>query len=605
MPMVLNSAIDLQFGQESVFTANLASLRVAQPDTADLLASAKPPPEFTPTFGRDGTRTFHWRTLDGKVQWLGRTTTPAIRAEAIIDAFQPGTGNVLFYTLGHGIDARLLLERIAPHQAVFVVDPDPWAVAAALGLHDFSKHISGRRFRIFLGANAWKSCGDDLVEHAGYLIPSRILSWPWFDKATIAHVSEQLSSLQLEVSRRRTFADAPPSTPSVPSEPRTTAIAVVSTNLDPRTHRLCRRLEAGAKHAGLRCECITMDSPMSANPAYAAARLTSFAPDRIFLVDMLPASLPFPLPRCRIIVIGSRSFAPSMESLESLPDDVTIFLHPASSTVRRRAEGGTVDGNDQRYRVLRSAALPGPRIESNSSRVLILADRRDVEPSAVGLHLTSHVRLWEAAARLIQENIDTYHDGLADSIIERAQQALQIKLDSDEVKRGIADRMRNVLGPELVRRGYLAALRNANVEFAVSGSGWSAKSASSDEDDRPARVVPNWSLNATSAMLSEFGAIVIFNTGSELPCKFLDALNAGLLGITRIHPGIGHDTRMDDLLSPRDDWAAYTSRETLVSVIEKFRDSPSLFAGIRDRTTRLIREQHHWGVRINEALAAP
>ncbi|MBX3394987.1 MAG: hypothetical protein KF841_06430 [Phycisphaerae bacterium] len=597
-------AIDMQFGQESVFAENLAALRAALPFTADMIAQGKPPREFSRTIGRDGTPTFRWRSVDDQVQWLGRTTTPSLRAEAIVDSFQPGSGNILFYTLGHGIDVRLLLERIAPHQAVFVVDPDPWAVAAALMLHDFSKYLTSRRLRIFVGANAWKNCGDDLVEHAGYLIPSRILSWPWFDKSTIAHVSEQLGSLQLDVTRRRRLTDTHRSPTSIASEPRTVAVAIVSTSLDARTHRLCRRIEAGAKQAKLRCECIALDSPMSANPAFAAAQLASFAPDHIVLIDTLPDTLPFALPRSRTVVIGSRSFAPTAESLESLSDDIPLLLHSASATVQRHLTDANREGTAHRFRVFRSAALPGSRTASGSAKILILADRHDVEPSTVGLHLASHVRLWEAAARLIRESVDAYHDGLADSILERAQLALQIRLDSDEVKRGIADRIRKVIGPEWVRRGYLDALREAKVEFAVSGVGWSAESTTSSGSDAPVRVVPNWSLDATSQTLSEFGAIVMINTGSELLCKFLDALNAGLLGVARVHPGIGRETQLDDLLSPRDDLATYTTRGDFVNLLKKFGDSPSHFADTRDRTTRMIQEQHHWGVRLNEALAA-
>src|SRR5262245_34368870 len=136
---VISAALD-----SDIFQKNLDALRQAQPAAADLLAAAELPQDVRVVHARDGVCSFAW--TDGeRTRWLGRTTMRRVRAEALVEQFAPGSGNAAFVGIAHGLEVKLLLARLAPVQAAFVIDESAAGPAMAMRLIDFSVEIAGGR----------------------------------------------------------------------------------------------------------------------------------------------------------------------------------------------------------------------------------------------------------------------------------------------------------------------------------------------------------------------------------------------------------------------------------------------------------------------------
>src|SRR5262245_56944229 len=94
------------------FESNLAALNCLDIRSLASIRDAELPDALEHITGRDGTKTYSWINAQGNRQWLGQTTMPTVRAKALIDAFSPGEGNVIFFGMGQGSEVRRLLDRI-------------------------------------------------------------------------------------------------------------------------------------------------------------------------------------------------------------------------------------------------------------------------------------------------------------------------------------------------------------------------------------------------------------------------------------------------------------------------------------------------------------
>lgn len=567
---------------------NLAALATVFPTAVDEIARAVSPFTLTNAVGRDQEPTFTW-TDGSRLHWHGRTSMPRVRGEALIESFQPGTGNVLLYGVGHGIELSLLFVRLAAHQAVAVIETEPWKLRAALSLTDLACSIRERRCLFFCGPGAWKGFADFFAENDGYLVPARILSWPWFEREEIAFVTDQLQGAQTDVSRRCGTANR--TRAPVARRMGERAVAIVSNSVDPRVHQLCRRIEAGVRSLGHDCLRLTLDAPMLVQPRAAEAALAHFNPTAALLVDVLPENLPYRLPACSFGVVAAPAFAAAQAMQECEANGRTIFALGETMSNSESSDGGPVPHAHS----IAPAALPGLEPVQAGDGILVLADRCETSPATVGLHLTSHVRLWDETARLIRARIDEYHDAMADPLLGAAEKNLGIRFDSDEVRAGILERIRLVLGPQLVRSAYLETLEKAAVPNALSGRGWSADHAGGR------RILEPWKLDGLGRAFAEFGAVVFVGTGSTVPEYFLDALACGLVGFVR---NVGYTGSGGGTIRPGENVAAFDTRESLVKSLAEFRRSPAGFGKPYALTGRAIREQHTWAHRVRAMLAA-
>ena len=602
------SSVDRSHGprvQPGVFAANTAALQAVLPKSAEHIEADQPPDSLTLVVGRDGTPTYAWTDQAGRRQWLGRTTMPAIRAEALVSAFQDGGTNCLLYGIGQGETLRRLLLRLAAHQAVMVIEPTSWTLAAVLRLYDFAEDIERRRLTLFVGPEAWEQCRGFLDREVGFLCPQRVLSWPWFDAETIAMVSDRLAAIQSAMARSRASGQVKShqiGRMSHPTEQRA-AVAIVSQVPDPAIHRLARRIEAGARGLDVSCQRFVLDDPRLVRPLAIEKTLAKFEPTITLLLDTVPGVLSYSLPKTSVFILWTQPRMPTEDWLDSLPRSATLGVR----TERQQQTVIRSGLEPQRVVLLPPAAMPsepgrlgpGPTADqqSHGGRILVWADAPDPSADAAGLHLTSHCRLWKAAGRIIRKRVDSYLDEDATSVLAAAERSLRIHLDSDEVRDGIVERICERLGPGLVRRAYCTALAEAGLAFDLCGEGW-------DEDDAPAGCL----LKPRSSLLSEvegfarYGALVFLDTSGILSDRLLDGLAAGRPCLLRRHPLDKTPDGLAAALDPAEHVVRFGTRGELVRQISRFLEKPEPFVEQARQAAEHVHAEHTWTQRIQQIM---
>ncbi|MCG8404076.1 MAG: glycosyltransferase [Phycisphaerales bacterium] len=578
----------------SIFDANLTALRTTLSASAEHIASAQAPSSLSPAIGRDGATTFSWLDESRDTRWLGRTSMPTISTEALVNAFRPGPGNVFLFGLGQGGEVWRLLRRLSAHQAVLVIDETPWAIGAALRLYDFAADIRKKRLLIFTGAEPWDDCRRFLVKHSGFLTPERVLSWPWFEPHTVTQISNRLTALQAAVSRDRTSLKVSPEkgTTIVSKGP---AIALLSNLADPRIHRLAHNLAASATRLGWPCERHVLDNPSMVSPQAVKRVLDEFAPQVAVFIDVLPETLPYAVPDVPGVILCSHSKPLSDHWLRQISMDTAICVQ----TDAQRRQAIDCGLPETQILLLPPAAVPGQRHEPVHGRqkILVVGDMIDPSAQSAGLHLASHCRLWDAAADLINEKIDTYQDEQAESILASAERRLGIRLESDEVRQGIGRRIEQRLGPTLIRRAYCAALAEAGVAFDWVCTSWATN------ETPPPYYRGLWpSAGEHAALLADYGLIISLETSGEVLLPFLDALAAGLPGLARGHPRDKSPDGFAAVLDPDEHILCFGSRSDLVNQISLFFEQPDAHQQRARRATRHINADHTWDHRLQHIV---
>ena len=169
--------------EPEIWRRNLAALQEVDAVLAETLAAVNVPASVVSAVGRDGELTYRIGEGSEAAAWFGRTSMPSISGPAILDTFDPGNGNVLLPKMGQGIEMKLLLERLPAHRAVFVLEDDSLAAVLALRLYDVSDGIRAGRLVLLTGGQPEDSLRQFLTDHGGYVIPDRILGWPWLSQA--------------------------------------------------------------------------------------------------------------------------------------------------------------------------------------------------------------------------------------------------------------------------------------------------------------------------------------------------------------------------------------------------------------------------------------
>ncbi|MFQ5430832.1 MAG: hypothetical protein ACE5E1_11035, partial [Phycisphaerae bacterium] len=513
----------------AIYDGNVRALLAVLPESAVRIRSAEPPPSLARGIGRDGSTTFFWTDETGRRAWLGRTTLPSIRGEALAEAFQPGNGNVLVYGFGQGSTIERLLARMGAHQAVFVIEQAAWMAAAAFRLRDFSNDIARRRLLIFTGTAAWQDCRSFLGSHPGFLTPERMLSWPWFDRETVAMLTDRLSEIQRGVAHDRNRTE--PATPRDPAaQPADRpAAAVLSWRAEARIHDTARRICAAAERLGWTTRRFVLDDPAMAHPHAVEASLHAFRPNMALLLGVAPAMLPYRLPQSAVFILCEEDGPLSEEWLKQVPASACLGVR----TGAQRKQAVRLGLAERRVLIVPPAAMPagpntgGPR----GRRILLLGEDGDLSAEAAGLHLPSHRSLWKTATEIITERADTYHDEDAVPIVEEAERRLGFRLENREVRHGIAERVRRRLGSVLVSRACREVLSEAGAALDLIGR----EAVGGPLSARGATVTASPNAEPTDAPAA-YGLLVSLDTAGRVRPALQDGVARGLPAFVRAHP---------------------------------------------------------------------
>lgn len=597
------------FPTTPAFAANESALQTAT--TLDLLTALHEPipAEVQESTGRDGAATYCWTDQAGIPRWLGRTTMPTISEPAIVDSFRPDAENVLLFTIGHGTGCRLILERTAPFQAVMVLAPEPWQLALALRLHDFSRWIRNGRLLLFVGDDAagndaWDRLRGFLLDHSGYLEPQRVLSWPWLTADEIERITTRLGAIQKDVgahrARKRAELPWPPSgTPNRTSGRASTQSlrwAVVTNVAHPDVLDLAENLSDAALFLGGRVDRLTPESPRRIHPLAAEEALVALAPTLTVLIDAAPTTLSHRLPDGPRFVICTHREAPDAAWLNSIGDDARLGV----MSPRVAEQIGKSGLAPARVHIIlpaadvRAAALG----DATGGHIAVIADGGDASAASAGLHLTTHCRLWDETAKIIDRRVDEFTNAAGERVLDEAQRKLRIQFEDEEVRGGILSRIVGLLGPRTVSTRFVEAMAAAEVDFDLFGDGWTGHAAA----PRLRGPAPR---RETSLEIVERSAALVFpSTDGGVPQLLMDALCAGRVVFVRRHPRDDTDEGLAAVLDLQKHVYRFGTRQELTDMIRRFRATPDEFLRAARAAAEHVRGSHTWTHRLTTIRAS-
>lgn len=586
-----------------VFSGNLAALREYGSSLIPLLEKVPLNKSLRACAARDGSTTYAWEGDQGGRCWLGRTTMPGVRATALVEAFQPGTRNVLLQGMAPGHEAALLLRRLAPYQAVMVVSESPDEVALSLRLHDYSDDLRRGRLLIFAGPDAWRQLESFLFVHDGFLTPERVLSWPWFTPVDIEHISRTLSELASRVAQHRAgrLAALRATAWEVgPAESRA-SIVVLSNLPDPAVWRTAAQLELAAEAEGLPFRAFVLDRPAHVHPLAVEGGIRAGRPTVVVLLDVLPDELPVALPVGAVFVLLTHSRRLSPDWLERLPDSALLGVRTAAQRDQAIA-CGLAPSRVCLMPLAASAVLASASRRDKGERIAVVAEGHDSSAAAVGLHLASHCRLWDEATTIIQERFETYDEEDAEVVLGTAERRIRIKIENGSVRQGLITRIRQVLIPVLVRRAYCLLLVKAGVDFDLYGR-WPNDPELVKYDRGP------WpGPREVGRTVATYGMIISIDLADEPHQAVLDGLASGCTVLVRKLDRVAMQAPADSGESSRlvagTHFDGFDTCRSLLRHIQSFQSSPGAGFGEFSSGSALVRDKHMWSHRLREIIVS-
>jgi hypothetical protein len=302
-----------------------------------------------------------------------------------------------------------------------------------------------------------------------------------------------------------------------------------------------------------------------------------------------PTLLPYSLPAAETLVLCTHAEELSEQWLGQLGPHARLGV--INEMQRRQAiQCGIAES---RILLVPPAAQPGLSIANRTqdAGLLVVADRIDPSAEAAGLHLASHVRLWKAATEIIRDRCDRYDrydDNQSDDVFSAAEKQVSIKIASEDVRAGLIERIRQRLGPAIVRSAYLQTLHREIGEFDLFGEGWRGVA-----DVAECYRGPWSSRSEVPGLLSRYSALVVFEASFPPFGPFVDGLAAGLVCFYRDVANMT-GTEIPGVSLQQN---AYTSRAALLKCLRRMGAAEREAA---EKLSRTINERHTWATRLRE-----
>jgi len=584
---------------DAVWQRNLAALRTVDANLADPLAAQPIPDGAIPATGRDGAPTYKLRTPDGE-QWLGHTSMPTVSGPALLRNFDPGDGNVVLVGIGQGVEARLLCERLRANQAVFVLAEAPTTLALALRVHDLAGPLERGRLILIVDEDLGRTLVRFLIDHPGYLPPERMLGWPWLDPpgTDAAKFLVQRSATEVTLQRAAALSAAAEDLseryddpPPLPDRPR---CLVVCPHVEQAICGFAGDVLTGLGELDWPAASWLGNTPRTRHPLALVHQIAEFGPDMVVLIDavrgQLSQILPGKMPLASWITPWARLAPAAVDGIG--PTDRVFTLTPS-------VRGRLVDAGLAPSRViwLGPAVTRAPEGEVARDRppeydVVAIADASPLDPAAQGLTLESHLAVWTAARRLIEEQIERYTDDQVERVLEQAESRTGAALGDQELRQEFCDRINAALAQTLVRRAVFEAVLRADLKLCIWGRGWEKHASLAAACQGPLTTSDRATVYASASITLHVD--ITGNASAEL----LTAAAAGPVVIARAHPTDTDSNGLAQLLEPGRELLIFKRHSELIGHLKRLLDDESARREMADRARSKLTEQHTMAQRL-------
>ncbi len=510
--------------------ANLRAMD-AYSSGARLRIAAMPNPEnVLPVAGRDGAATYRINGHGERRDYLGRTSMPAVRAAALVDAFTPDGNSTLVPAIGTGYEIRELLSRGSGVGAVFVHDRNWPEVRLALTLHDFTGELGSGRLVILSEDDLEKSLLTFFEAFPGYEFPRRMFAPPYLQRTEIEVLRSTVQRTAAQVARMQ--ADRIAAYGVRLREPTRTSdsirrLALVS--IDPRANaaEAAGALRAAASRCGIEVVASVPDLPAR---CHALARMQALASgDAALLLNCgwgpLREHVPTHYPAVTWLLPEAKILRGMTDGFD---DDQPVFVATPELEQQVRAFGA----NAANIRILDVAvddevfrpAPPSEGAHNESLAAVCVSDLPDIRAAALNIDLETHVHLWERVCRTAADR----PEAAAETILDAAQRASGVTIREEHLRDRFAALIRDRLLPVIHTRIIVESLLASRVDVRVFGAGWEQSRVQSD------RVSPAPTTAAERSELYNRAAVVVCPVfDQQVPQVCLEVVAVGTCVVLR------------------------------------------------------------------------
>lgn len=479
---------------QKLLEKNIEVLREVDADLAGKIMAVEIPSEYQLAVAKDGSVSYQHKCADGTTQWLGKSSIPMIFSKANKERVDVGQGNLVMQGFGHGADVLAILEKMAPCQALFVIEQESLVLRLAFELRDYSLFLRQRQLVILLGDSVNQLIDEFYQGHEGYHIIKNAAVLPcWSQKENQVFAKEINVAMESCVSRlagevaRLMEQQAEMDSQRNPDEIAAFLRSETFGDLKAVHRATCYRESvvttgqtamAGLAALGVKVDKSQYDRPDQVSSCVQLRRMLDVWPHLVVLVDALRGEVSPTLPKFARCVSLLRN--PPERLLEKEhspaelmgPNDFVFAESPEQLTALQEAQYpedriGILPVAAQ-TQIYQPAALSDEESHRYSCDIVLVASRVDSDAESYGVTLPTHQRLWQAMAAEICDGADKYHSGLAQRYLKRAQRC-GVEVKEEELLNHFGKLLEVVLGDAVLRDFFVSYLLNRDLKVKIWG----------------------------------------------------------------------------------------------------------------------------------------
>lgn len=594
-----------------IWDDNIAALATVSPATCDAVRSVELPRSWRLVRGIDGGPAWRIDEPGQDPSWLSGTAAPQTRAEALLSSALSGDANIALPAIGDGFELRWLLDRLAPHRAVFVFDPDMRCLAAALRTHDVAADLREGRAVPIADRHPAEALVDVVLAQPGLLAPATIIALPtvsadWLHAVRAACVRAAQESVE---ARRRSVERATTGWQAdAEHDPR--RIAFVCPAPLPLGAWVAGRLARAAESAAWRSACVCIDGPRTADPWSLARAIAEFRPSVTVSIDRPITALP--IARAGIVC---RLHLREPETQPSPTTDATLHLAatPRIASALRDAGVPTDRIVDFYWACDAGATEPIARRATDAHRarapqsagananeagtVVIVADAPDASADTCRITQPTHRILWDQLRKTISQGWETAEAARPEALLIRAERACGLSIREDEIRRQFLRVLSHRLIPRIVAERIYSVLAARRCRLVAAGEGW--------EDwpnPSPRRIGERWVLSHVESLGSAPVAAVFAGVPDPLGPDLLHCAAAAVPIFIFSPGGSARVAELADVLHPNEHYVAFGDADGLLRRLEETLDTPAAARRRAERAAAHVQREHTWSQRIDTLL---
>lgn len=448
---------------EDAFAANVAALRETSHEFADTIAGIVLPDHWRAATTLDGRGAWRIESAGEAPRWLGESAAPLRRASATLRTFTQTDRNVVLPVVAAGAELDLLLERLAPYQAVFVFEENAQPVAALLRLRDYATAIRNLRV-IFVPPQSEESFLTALLRREeGLLPPVSLIVLPGVDDARIASVrgvcERVVNSLTQERTRALSECHATLATP----KNRAIRPIVIALTPEPVLQELGRFVGEASQTVEAAPPWYGMDEPRRAGSLPALRAVSESKANVIFGLGAAISGLPMP-PEFRQL-----RWIPALADIPENWGTAACLAGTPSVAAEMGRRFPQVTVHDFPLGAPDTEIAPSAE---RASEAYVIGDLLDPRPAFCGIEQPTHVMIWEQAGKVIESGWESRQILHVEGLLLTAERAAGVTLEDSSMRPRMLGLLERVLIPAVVMERIHRTLVDGGIAVRTVGRGW-------------------------------------------------------------------------------------------------------------------------------------